>query len=930
MMYTKAIYLISAFVLIYSCTSHADVVIGDFEGDLGTWISFPDSGAVLELGTVGTTSGNSSLNLTVIGGYWELQWILPEGLVLDLNNVTTLELDAAMLVDNFAEGTWTKIDKLAINSDLGWREVDVTTVIDKGTGEEIASKDWGTWSGDSNRTITWDIGAVGYDWTGLTDSSYVTFSIAAMGAGVFHIDNIRLNGVDIPGWPTPEQAKKPSPAHRANDIPRSVTLSWKPGIAAQTHNLFFGSDLNDVNNATLAEHSGVIVVEGLDVNNYEIDNLDFETIYYWRVDEVTGGTSGSIYKGILWSFTSEPYSYKIPGENITASAGSSYPGNDPNNTINESGLNPENMDLHSQITSDMWLGTGIDGNNVWIRYDFNKLYKLHEMLVWNYNGAIFSDAGFKEVKIEYSDDGQTWETLPDVPEFAQAPGVEGYEYNTVVDFNEVSAQSVRLTVLSNWSGSDQFLSGLSEVRFMYIPVRAREPEPEAGTADVAVDAALSWRAGRDAAEHNVYISTNEQMVIDGNAPSQTVVESSYLAALMLGQTYYWRVDEVNNNETPDVWPGDIWNFSTREYVSIEDFEDYNDSQSYEIWNTWTDGYGIDENGSQMGHNPPPYSESAIVQNGKKSAPLYYDNTTADYSEVTRTFDVAQNLGANGADTLKLHYRGNTVTFYEAADGSIAMSGEGTDIWGNADQFRFAYKQLTGSGSIIARVDGIQNTNATAKAGVMIRSTLNANSSNAFLLLNASGTVSFQRRTTNGGSTTQTTVSGLQAPYWVKITRNGNSFTAQRSADGITWINVGSAVTISMGSTVYAGLAVTSHTANVLAAAAFSGIQTSDSITGDWAIAAIGDTEQAEGDNTPDVLFITLEDNNGRQSKVFASGSAVGTGVWTEWAIPYGNFTNIDITKIKRIKIGIGDSSDTLKGKGLVYIDNMCRGHALVQ
>ena len=63
-----------------------------------------------------------------------------------------------------------------------------------------------------------------------------------------------------------------------------------------------------------------------------------------------------------------------------------------------------------------------------------------------------------------------------------------------------------------------------------------------------------------------------------------------------------------------------------------------------------------------------------------------------------------------------------------------MSGIGTDIYGTADQGRFVYKQLTGDGSIIARVDSVANTNPWAKAGVMIRATLDAGSAYAFLLM----------------------------------------------------------------------------------------------------------------------------------------------------------------------------------------------------
>ncbi len=91
-----------------------------------------------------------------------------------------------------------------------------------------------------------------------------------------------------------------------------------------------------------------------------------------------------------------------------------------------------------------------------------------------------------------------------------------------------------------------------------------------------------------------------------------------------------------------------------------------------------------------------------------------------YSEAERTFSPVQNWTVNGADTLTLWFRGNPMDFLQRADGSIQMSGGGTDIWDTSDQFRFAYKQLNGDGTIVAKIDSLANTSVWAKAGVMIR------------------------------------------------------------------------------------------------------------------------------------------------------------------------------------------------------------------
>jgi regulation of enolase protein 1 (concanavalin A-like superfamily) len=321
--------------------------------------------------------------------------------------------------------------------------------------------------------------------------------------------------------------------------------------------------------------------------------------------------------------------------------------------------------------------------------------------------------------------------------------------------------------------------------------------------------------------------------------------------------------------------------------------------------------------------------------------MSYDNSgtlepAATYSEVTRTFDTALNLNVSGADSLRLYYRGQAITFGELS-GYIAMSGEGSDITGTADQFRYAYKTLTGNGSIVARVDSIQNVNAWSKAGIMIRDTLDANSVHVTAVLGANGTAEMQNRGTKGGSTAISDVTGLGAPCWVKITRNGNIFTIQRSKDGAKWSSFGTdpntatTVTITMSNQVYIGLVVCSHVADVLATGTFSNVSTTGTIsTGAWTVAPIGDATQADGLNTIDALYIVAEDSAGHKAKVYAPGHAVGTALWTELNIPYSQFTGVDMSKLKKLTIGVGDAAATAKGKGNIYIDNISYGHTIVK
>lgn len=161
--------------------------------------------------------------------------------------------------------------------------------------------------------------------------------------------------------------------------------------------------------------------------------------------------------------------------------------------------------------------------------------------------------------------------------------------------------------------------------------------------------------------------------------------------------------------------------------------------------------------------------------------------------------------------------------YSENGGIYTVNGAGSDIQGTSDQFQFAYLSLTGNGTITARVDSIENTNSWAKAGVMFRDSLAANSANAFLAITPSNGATFQSRSTTNGNTSWMSTSGLSAPYWVRLTRNGNNFTAYRSANGVNWTQIGSTTTIAMNSTVYIGLAVTSHSSGNLNTTTFSNV-----------------------------------------------------------------------------------------------------------
>ncbi len=158
------------------------------------------------------------------------------------------------------------------------------------------------------------------------------------------------------------------------------------------------------------------------------------------------------------------------------------------------------------------------------------------------------------------------------------------------------------------------------------------------------------------------------------------------------------------------------------------------------------------------------------------------------------------------------------------NGTFTISASGSDIWNTADAFRYVYQPVNGNVEIRARVTGITNTNAWAKAGVMIRETLNGNSKHAMVVVTPGNGVAFQRRTSTGGASTHTASTGA-VPYWVRLVRSGNTFTAYRSSTGTTWTQIAS-VSISMTANVFVGLPVTSHNNSALCTATFTNVTVS--------------------------------------------------------------------------------------------------------
>jgi hypothetical protein len=466
-------------------------------------------------------------------------------------------------------------------------------------------------------------------------------------------------------------------------------------------------------------------------------------------------------------------------------------------------------------------------------------------------------------------------------------------------------------------------------------LKATTPSPANGASEAQMTAILTWSPGDYATSHEMYFGTDANAVKNATTASpeykgaRAIGSESYdPGKLAWDTTYYWRVDEVDDTGPDGRWTGNLWSFKTRNFLIIDDFEDY-DAGDNQIWFSWLDGLGFGVVGS-LPYSPGngtgaavgdettgSFTEETIVNGGLQSMPLVFDNNKqgyAYYSEVEHTLTDPRDWTENGVGELSLWFRGlpgSVGSFVEGPVGTYTMTGSGADIWGNSDEFHFAFKTLSGAGSISARVESVENTHNWAKAGVMIRETLDADSAHAMMVVTAAHT------------SADDTTGGISAPYWVKIERDlSGNFTAYSSTNGSTWQMQGTPDNISMGANVYIGLIVVSTNASLTCQAVFSNVMTTGTVGPQWANQDIGIAS-----NAAEPLYVAVSNSAGTAAMVAHDDPAAATiDTWTEWVIPLQAFADQDIvlTNVDRIAIGLGARGNMTVpgGSGKIYIDDI--------
>ena len=775
------------------------------------------------------------------------------------------------------------------------------------------------------------------------------YHVAGITPGVtyyWRVDGIEPTGQIYTGdvWSftvMPLTAYLPQPADEAANVTLSPTLSWTAGQSALGHHVYFGTDRNAVQEGAAGTDKGALAVTE---TSYKVaEALKPDTTYYWRVDET--GAGGKIETGEVWSFTTvlagPVGAIRQWWSNIGAGTTVADLTGNPNFPDNPTGT--------EFIPS-------LEGPVGWADNYGTRLYG------WLYppqsGDYIFWVAGDDGCELRLSTDADqankkliatvaTWtnsrEWTKEVNQRSSPVTLEAGQRYYIEALQKEGGGGDSIAVA--WQGpgiSQQVISAGGVGPTPLLPVRAYSPLPPDGAVDTVQTITLSWDAGEKAQQHEVYFGDDANAVAAADSASDLYkgrqAGTSYNAgALEWGKTYYWRIDEINEGDAESPWVGRVWSFTTANFIPVDDFESYNDDPDMgtRIYETWLDGQ-TNTTTSTVGNWDPPFAEQTIVHGGEQSMPMDYNNIHSPfYAEAEREFAPVQNWTAGGVTDLSLWFRGNPAKFVETEPGKYSITSNSGDVWDAADNFRFVYKKLNGDGAIVAKVNSLANTTSNwAKAGVMIRESLDPASSYAFMFPTPDGRRAFQNRPNTGG-TALSAHSGTQAvtfPVWVKVERKGSQFTAYYSQDGKTWVeqpdneNTGADASmnpqvISMTGSVYIGMAVTSNNAAAGACIAeFSDVTTAGSVSGPWTVASVGPNPG----NDAGKLYVVVQDSANKTAVVVhPDPAATNVAEWTEWKIPLSDLAGVNLAKVKKLFIGVGDRANpAADGGGRIYIDDV--------
>jgi len=409
------------------------------------------------------------------------------------------------------------------------------------------------------------------------------------------------------------QAFGPDPKNGALHEDTWITLSWRPGDFAVSHDVYLGEDYQDVDGASRdsdvfrGNQTSTFYVAGFPGFAFP-DGLVPGTTYYWRIDEVNDADPNSPWKGSVWSFSIPPKTAYNP---------------DP----------PDGAEFVDPNTPTLtWTpGYGAKLHTVYLGDDYDEV----------------SDA--------------TGGMMLGVASYSPGPlELEKVYYWRVDEFDAVETHK-------------------GDVWSFTTPGAVGNPKPSNAAMNVGMNATLSWTPADSAASHELYFGTDKEVVrnADTGAPeykgSKALGAESYDPGLLEPDTaYYWRVDEVDDQG--NTAKGPLWIFTTGAFLLVDDFEGYTDDDAAgeAIWQSWIDGFGVADNGAQVGNLMPPYAEQTIVHSGSQSMPLLYVNEAGvTNSEASMTLTAPRDWTQAGVTELSLWFRGGSANAAEPLYAAIS-------------------------------------------------------------------------------------------------------------------------------------------------------------------------------------------------------------------------------------------------------------------
>ena len=469
----------------------------------------------------------------------------------------------------------------------------------------------------------------------------------------WRIDEVKADGTKTTGkvWSFTAASVKaygPKPRDGMKWLdPAGARLTWEFGQGAIMHDVYFGVDKAAV------EAGDASVFQGKQPgNSYDPGPLTGNTVYYWRIDEHTA--SGDLNQGSVWTFTTSggPYdgvkaeyfaNADVTGEPVVVRTEPKIDFTWPEGTVE--GVNSPAVGIPVSTYSARWSAE----LNVAFSGEYRFVINIQD------SGRLWLDG--KVLIDRWPNDG----TIPEYNTKA-IQLVAGHVYSLVMEWNKYNPNaSARLEWIDPFGERTVIGPG-----YLQLPVRANRSEPTSGQTDVTDTPTLRWSAGYKAVKHDVYFGQDAQAVAAADTTTANIYQGRQAldettfnpGALEWGQTYWWRIDEVNEASADSPWKGHVWSFTVADFLVVDDFEGYTDDEGRRIYETWLDGW-TNSTGSVIGYLQAPFAEQRVIHAGRQAMPLEYNNVnTPYYSEAERTWDKPQNWTVNGVEVLTLYVRGN--------------------------------------------------------------------------------------------------------------------------------------------------------------------------------------------------------------------------------------------------------------------------------